>query len=112
MRCQSRSTNDLTAYCFDYLRNHSHMFFTNNFAGALVKRVNRFAAGFEVVADQLSMEMGQTGIRILIIIGVLLWRNTMLGWVFLVWTAIFICFNFYYAKWKLKFDLAHANLDT
>ena len=112
MRFESRTMKDLTDYCFDYLQNHSHRFFTNNFAGALVKRVNRFAAGFEVVADQLSMEMGQTGIRILIIIGVLFWRNTMLGWVFFVWTAIFVCFNFYYAKWKLQFDLVRAHLDT
>src|SRR4029077_12396932 len=64
MRFESRTMKDLTDFCFDYLQNHSHSFFTNNFAGALVKRVNRFAAGFEVVADQLSMEMGQTGIRI------------------------------------------------
>jgi len=112
MRFESRTMKDLTDYCFDYLQNHSHRFFTNNFAGALVKRVNRFAAGFEVVADQLSMEMGQTGIRIVIIIGVLFWRNTMLGWVFFVWTVIFVCFNYFFAKWKLKFDLARADLDT
>ena len=112
MRFESRTMKDLTDYCFDYLQNHSHKFFTNNFAGALVKRINRFAAGFEVVADQLSMEMGQTGIRIVIIIGVLFWRNTMLGWVFFVWTVVFVCFNYFFAKWKLKFDLARADLDT
>jgi ATP-binding cassette subfamily B protein len=112
MRFESRTMKDLTDYCFDHLQNHSHKFFTNNFAGALVKRVNRFAAGFEVVADQLSMEMGQTGIRIVIIIGVLFWRNTMLGWVFFAWTVVFVCFNYFFAKWKLKFDLARADLDT
>ena len=112
MRFESRTMKDLTDYCFDHLQNHSHKFFTNNFAGALVKRVNRFAAGFEVVADQLSMEMGQTGIRIVIIIGVLFWRNTMLGWVFFAWTVVFVCFNYLFAKWKLKFDLARADLDT
>ena len=112
MRFESRTMKDLTDYCFDHLQNHSHKFFTNNFAGALVKRVNRFAAGFEVVADQLSMEMGQTGIRIAIIIGVLFWRNTMLGWVFFAWTVVFVCFNYLFAKWKLNFDLARADLDT
>jgi len=112
MRFESRTMKDLTDYCFDHLQNHSHKFFTNNFAGALVKRVNRFAAGFEVVADQLSMEMGQTGIRIVIIIGVVFWRNTMLGWVFFAWTVVFVCFNYLFAKWKLKFDLARADLDT
>ena len=112
MRFESRTMKDLTDYCFEYLQNHSHKFFTNSFAGALVKRVNRFAAGFEVVADQLAMEMGQTAIRIVLIIVVLFWRNVMLGWVFLAWTATFVCFNFFFAKWKLRYDLARADLDT
>jgi ATP-binding cassette, subfamily B, bacterial len=32
--------------------------------------------------------------------------------VFLAWTIIFVAFNVYFAKWKLKFDLARAELDT
>lgn len=109
---ESRVMKDLTDHCFAWLQNHSHRFFTDNFAGALVKRVNRFAAGFEVIADQISMEMGQTAIRIVLVIGVVFWRNAMLGWVFLTWTAIFVSFNFSFARWKLKFDLARAELDT
>ena len=112
MKFESRTMKDLTDFCFEYLQHHSHKFFTNNYAGALVKRVNRFAAGFEVIADQITMDMGQTAIRIVLVIGVLFWRNTMLGSVFLIWTAIFICFNFFFARWKLKFDLARAELDT
>ena len=79
MKFESRTMKDLTDFCFEYLQNHSHKFFTNNYAGALVKRVNRFAAGFEVIADQTTMNMGQTAIRIVLVIGVLFWRNTMLG---------------------------------
>jgi ATP-binding cassette subfamily B protein len=109
---ESRVMKDLTDYCFAYLQRHSHKFFTDNFAGALVKRVNRFAAGFEVVADQITMEMGQTAMRILLVVGILFWRNTMLGSVFLAWTIIFVAFNFFFARWKLKFDLARAELDT
>lgn len=109
---ESRTMKDLTDYCFQYLQNHSQKFFTDNFAGALVKRVNRFAAGFEAIADQFVLELGQTTVRIILIIGVLFWRNAMLGWVFLTWTVAFICFNFFFARWKLKFDLARAEMDT
>src|SRR5581483_11724025 len=87
-------------------------FFTDNFAGALVKRVNRFAAAFEMIADQCTLDIGQTIIRIIFVVGVLFWRNTVLGWVFLVWTLAFVGFNFYFARWKLRFDLARAELDT
>jgi ATP-binding cassette subfamily B protein len=109
---ESRTMKDLSDYCFAYLQNHSHRFFTDNFAGALVKRVNRFAASFETIADQCTLDIGQTILRIFFIVGVLFWRNATLGWVFLAWTVLFVGFNFYFARWKLKFDLARAELDT
>lgn len=109
---ESRTMKDLTDYCFAYLQDHSHRFFTDNFAGALVKRVNRFASGFEVIADQCAFSTGQTAIRIVLVVCILLWRNRLIGLVFLVWTIVFIVFNFYFARWKLKFDLARAEMDT
>ena len=109
---ESRTMKDLTDYCFAYLQNHSQRFFTDNFAGALVKRAHRFAASFEIIADQLTLDIGQTILRIFFIVGVLFWRNTMLGSVFLAWTIAFVGFNFFFARWKLKFDLARAELDT
>jgi ATP-binding cassette subfamily B protein len=112
IRFESRTMKDLTDHCFAYLQNHSQRFFTDNFAGALVKRVNRFAASFETIADQCTLDIGQTILRIIFVVSVLFWRNTMLGSVFLVWTVAFVGFNFFYAQWKLKFDLIRAELDT
>ena len=109
---ESRAMKDLTDDCFSYLQNHSHRFFTDNFAGALVKRVNRFASGFEVIADQCVFSTGQTAIRVVLVMAVLFWRNRTIGLVFLVWTVIFVAFNYHFARWKLKFDLARAELDT
>lgn len=109
---ESRTMKDLTDYCFSYLQNHSHKFFTDNFAGALVKRINRFAAGFEVVADQIALNLGQTVVRVVLIICVLFSSNTTIGWVFLTWALVFICFNFAFAIWKLKYDLTRAEMDT
>jgi len=109
---ESRTMKDLTDYCFSYLQNHSHRFFTDNFSGALVKRVNRFAAGFEMIADQATFEMGQSILKIICIVGILFWRNATIGWVFLAWTVTFVGFNLFFAKWKLKFDFARAEMDT
>lgn len=109
---ESRTMKDLTDDCFAYLQNHSHRFFTDNFAGALVKRVNRFASGFEVIADQCAFSTGQTAIRVVLVVGVLFWRNRVIGSVFLAWTIVFVVFNLYFARWKLKFDLARAEMDT
>src|SRR5215471_4874352 len=112
IRFESRTMKDLTDHCFAYLQNHSQRFFTDNFAGALVKRVNRFAASFETIADQCTLDIGQTILRIVFVVGVLFMRNAMLGWVFLAWTIAFVGFNFFFARWKLKFDLIRAELDT
>jgi ATP-binding cassette, subfamily B, bacterial len=112
MKFESRIMKDLMDFCFAYMQNHSQGFFTDNFQGSLVKRVHRFASGFEVIADQIAMDAGQTAIRIACVIAILFWRNTMLGWVFLAWTVVFVCFNVFFAKWKLKYDLERAELDT
>ena len=112
IRFESRTMKGLTDFCFAYLQNHSHRFFTDNFAGALVKRVNRFAAAFETIADQCTLDIGPTLIRIVLIVGVLFWRNTVLGCVFLVWTIAFVVFNLFFARWKLRYDLARAEMDT
>jgi ATP-binding cassette subfamily B protein len=109
---ETRVMKDLTDYCFEYLQNHSYRFFTDNFAGALVKRVNRFAAAFETIGDQCTLQLGQVVIRVTLIIGVLFWRNTTIGWVFLAWTGIFVCFNVFFSRWKLKFDMHRAETDT
>lgn len=109
---ESRTMKDLTDSCFEYLQNHSHRFFTDNFAGALVKRVNRFAASFEVIADQCSFNTGQAVIRLVLVVSVVLWRNLTIGLLFLGWMITFLLFNFVFVKWKLKYDLARAEMDT
>jgi len=109
---ESRTMKALTDTCFAYLQNHSHRFFTDNFAGALVKRVNRFAASFEVIADQCSFNTGQAAIRLVLVVSVVLWRNVTIGVLFLGWMITFLLFNFLFVKWKLKYDLARAEMDT
>jgi ATP-binding cassette, subfamily B, bacterial len=112
LKFETRTMKDLTDYCFEYLQNHSYRFFTENFQGSLVKRVNRFAAGFELIADQSATEIGQAAIRVVLVIAVLFWRNTVIGYIFLGWTIAFVSFNIVFAKWKLKYDLVRADLDT
>ena len=37
--------------CFAYIHRHSFSFFTNNFSGALVKKINKMAGSFENIMD-------------------------------------------------------------
>src|SRR6185436_9696847 len=51
IRYQLSTIARLKRQSYDYLMEHSYGFFTNNFVGALVQRVNRFARAFERLSD-------------------------------------------------------------
>jgi len=109
---QTKVIRDLTNQCFEYLHKHSHSFFENSFAGALVKRVKWFARSFEVIADQIVWSFLPLAVNISIISFVLFKRNFILGLAVLLWTIIFLFINFIFSKFKLKYDLERAKKET
>ena len=109
---ESKAMKDLADTCFAYIQGHSYRFFTNNFGGALVNRVNQFVSAFETIADQYMLQLGQTVIRIILIITVLFWYNVTLGRIFLGWAVVLISFNVAFSKYKLKFDRARSEMNT
>lgn len=108
----SRVMKDLTDSTFSYLQRHSHRFFIDNYAGALGKRVGKFASSFETIANQSLFEIGPTAIKIIVINGILFWKNVTIGSTFLAWTLLFVCFNILFARWKLKYDIARSEMET
>lgn len=109
---QPRVMADLTNTSFEYLHLHSYSFFTNRFAGALVRKVNRFASAFEGIADRLYWEFFPLVIKIVGILGVLFYKNLLLGGVLFVWAAIFMSINYVLTMYKLKYDVESAEMDT
>jgi ATP-binding cassette, subfamily B, bacterial len=109
---QPRIMMDLLNTCYNYLHKHSNNFFNNNFTGSLVRRVNRYYRAFEVVADQVYWEMGNTFIRIFFIVAVLFFYSWPLALTFLIWSFVYIIFHFWFSRYMLKFDIAKAETDT
>jgi ATP-binding cassette, subfamily B, bacterial len=109
---ESLAMKDTTDASFAYLQNHSARFFADTFAGALVKRVGRFTAGLEHIADQVFLQLGQTILMVCLVLGVLFWHNRTLGTIFALWTIVLTTFNFLFSKYKLQYDLKRAELDT
>ena len=50
---QPMTTANLKQQSYNYLIEHSYGFFTNNFVGSLVQRVNRFGRAFERLSDNI-----------------------------------------------------------
>ncbi len=109
---ESKVMEDLLNTCFNYLQKHSNNFFTNNFAGSLQRKVNRYSRSFESIADLIIWQAGTTFLRVTAIIVIILWRYTMIGYALLIWAFFFVVFNLAFAKFKLKYDLKKSATDT
>jgi ATP-binding cassette subfamily B protein len=97
---------------FEYLQRHSYDFFINNFAGSLVKKLNRLPRAFETIIDQLMVGLYPTFLQIIIAL-IMVWN---IGFVFplvlLIWTIIFFVVNYYITLYRLKGDTEINEIDT
>lgn len=102
----------LRKQAFDYLIEHSYTFFANNFTGSLVQRVNRFARALEQFNEKLVWDVLPLLVKVIGTITVLFFINRLVAYILLAWVLIFICFNYFFAIWKLKYDIARAAADS
>lgn len=109
---QPRVMMDLTNSSFEYLHQHSYRFFVNRFAGALVRKVNRFSGAFEGVADKLYWDLLPLALKTIGILGVLFYKNVLLGAAMLAWAIVFMAVNYALTMYKLKYDVKAAEINT
>ncbi len=109
---QPMTMANLKQQAYDHLIDHSYGFFTNNFVGALVQRVNRFGRAFERLSDNFVWNLLPLFVRICSVLLVLFFINRWIDLVVLIWIAIFLSFNIVFSRWKLKYDLQSAEMDS
>lgn len=109
---QPRIMNDLTQTSFAHLVNHSYSFFSNNFTGSLVRRVNRLSGAFEDFADRFLFDIVPIVVVIIGITIVLFTRDTILGSLFLGWVILFAIVQFAIVRWKFKYNLRVSTQDS
>lgn len=97
---------------YDYLMQHSYSFFTSNFVGSIVQKVNRFARSFERLSDNLIWNLLPLLVRAVSIFIVVLFINKTIALIILIWLFVFLSFNIIFSKWKLKYDLKAAEFDS
>ncbi|MDO8483112.1 MAG: ABC transporter transmembrane domain-containing protein, partial [bacterium] len=109
---QARVIADLKQISFDFMIDHSYAFYANNFTGSLVQRVNRFARAFETLADRIVYDVLPLLFQISGVCIVLWFTNPVITYVLLVWIFIFLSFNYVFSRWKLKYDVKRASMDS
>ena len=102
---QTATIGRLKQQAYDYLMEHSYSFFTNNFTGSLVQRVNR-------LSDRLIWDVLPLFVRIISIIVIVSFINIWIAMIILVWIIIFLLFNIIFSRWKLKYDILVAEIDS
>ncbi len=109
---QAKVMRDLMNTSFDYLQRHSYSFFTNNFAGSLVRKVNKYSRSFEMITDQFYWSIIPTFVRITAICTIIMFRSKVLGFGLIIWSIIYIAFNYWFSLYKLKYDVKRTEMDT
>jgi len=103
---------DLSRTCFNYMHKHSFAYFSNNFVGSLVKRVNWFTRGFEGMADRIMYNLTPTLTVLIVAIIVLAYKNLYLGLFMFGWFVVFMVFNGIFTMYKIKFDIARSSAES
>lgn len=103
---------NLRERAFAYLIGHSQRFFSGTFTGTLVQRVNRFANSYDRLADRVVYDILPIIVQVSGVIWILARKQPVMAFIILLWTAIFIGFNYVFARWKLKYDIASAAQDS
>lgn len=119
-RSGSIAINDFEAHtiirlkqnAFAYLMEHSFAFFAGNFTGSLVQRVNRFSRSFEMLCDTLVFNFIPLFVNVVGVIIVLFILQPLVGAVILAWVFCTVTFNYYFSRWKVKYDIRSAAADT
>ncbi|MDP1760180.1 MAG: ABC transporter ATP-binding protein, partial [Candidatus Woesebacteria bacterium] len=109
---ESRVMANLERTSFAYLLGHSYEFFTNNFAGSLVRKVRRFSRSFEDLTDNVAFNVLPLLITVVVVVLGLWSRSALIAELTLAWAVITIFANWLVSRWKLKFDQARATVDS
>ena len=109
---QSNSMASLRQQSFNHLMHHSYSFFTNNFTGALVQRVGRYARAFEKIADRVTWDIVSLVVRLIGVLIVTASINIDLTILIVVWTFIYMLVSYFYSKWRLKYNIKAAAADS
>jgi len=91
--------------CFEYINRHSYRFFTNNFSGSLVKKINKLASSYENVVDNFIFNIIRMVIFLPFIIIIVIQKDLRIGLVFIAFIIIFSFFQYLFFKRNTSYEI-------
>ncbi|MEI6190810.1 MAG: ABC transporter ATP-binding protein [bacterium] len=108
----ARTEANLKQNSFNYLIKHSHNFFTNNFTGSLVQKINRQSRAYDRLFDTLVFNIIPLLITVIGAVIITFFTSKILSIVILVWVTLYFSFSFIFYKWRMKYDIEMAKVDS
>jgi ATP-binding cassette subfamily B protein len=97
---------------FSRILDHSQSFFSDNFAGTLMRRVKRFSDAYERIVDSTMFAILPIVTSIGVCLIVLFLRDLRLGFGMSLSVVLIIGANAVFSKWKLKYDHVRSEQDS
>ncbi len=108
----SRVIADLSQRAFHHLVGHSHNFFTGTFTGALVQKLNRFAGGYDRIADRIVFDIIPIAITTTGAIYIISRESKLMAVIMLFWAVLFMISNYFIARFKVRYDLVRSTQNS
>lgn len=109
---QSKTKEDLSNVCFQYLHKNSYTYFVDNFGGSLVKKIKWFVNSFEDISDNILYNFLPITVSVASISYILFGINVWLGAGLLLWMVVFITINLIFVKYKFRYDFQQTKAET
>ncbi len=97
---------------YEYVQRHSYDFFTNNFGGSLIKKINRMTNAFERLTDSFVFNLYPLIFQVVVSLWILFFVNRVLTYILAVWMVFFIVINYFIAKFKQKYNDQMNDMDS
>lgn len=91
--------------CFAYIHRHSFSFFTNNFSGSLVKKINKLAYSYENIVDNFIFNILRMIIYLPFIIIVVGKKDLSIGLAFLAFIIVFSFLQYLFFKRNTAYEI-------
>ena len=108
LRLSPRQRQEVTREVYAYLQHHSHRYFSNNFAGALVHRISEMSQGVNMTLWLLIVDFWPVVITFGVSIMILLHTSLPLGSLVAAWATVFIGISFLLARKSRPFSVKAA----
>jgi ATP-binding cassette subfamily B protein len=109
---ESKVMKRLYDFTFEKLLQHSYHFFSNNFSGSIIAKSKRFTRSFETLIDIVGFQIWFSIVILCGILIILFFKASLLAYVFLVWSVLYILLTLLFIKKKLSYDVMEAAADS